>query len=647
MNSLIKGFLVCSTLISTIAFSQISYAEEEQPKDTIQITANKVIKPLADKVAKESNSKMEIGKRFFVNKPDIIFFKTLDDIENKRISNDYLEIGKYYNILDTKLINDEIYLQVSLTDKVENSVWISGNNELLYVTKQTLKSLDKYDIDKSYSKLTSDVEYYDEILINNKTQIKSENKLKKDTNVNILEKFEVETEKDATIWYKINIKKDFETKDDAEKFVKDSKFNVSSEKISKDGKDSEKYYVMVDGWVQQLYTKEVKLSNSEDNKGTLKLSKQETLIKETPDVNGVDLGVLNIQDVDATIKEYETQKLDDTKENWLAVQEIDDKGNVKENSKVIYLKGIDLQHIKYTQIKENKNIDESLVTLKEDVITLDKPELSKNTHEKNKLTKDSYFYVKNKIIAENDGKQSTWYILLDENGKDLGMVKEEKINFVKGNSLKYTIQKDESLEDVLNKFKITKQEFSNMNIELAYLKDVEFKEGLEVVVKAPEIKYDTSSVSGTQSGIQLVKDIMYTAPIITQAKIKPSVAYAQAILESGGGTSGLSTKSNNLFGIKGTYKGQGSSWATLEDSGGGNMYSINSTFRSYPNKMVSVLDYVDLITNSGIYDRAIGLDTPEQTIQAIKDSGYATDSSYVSKVMEIINKYDLTQFDKY
>lgn len=647
MNSLIKGFLVCSTLISTIAFSQISYAEEEQPKDTIQITANKVIKPLADKVAKESNSKMEIGKRFFVNKPDMIFFKTLDDIENKRISNDYLEIGKYYNILDTKLINDEIYLQVSLTDKVENSVWISGNNELLYVTKQTLKSLDKYDIDKSYSKLTSDVEYYDEILINNKTQIKSENKLKKDTNVNILEKFEVETEKDATIWYKINIKKDFETKDDAEKFVKDSKFNVSSEKTSKDGKDSEKYYVMADGWVQQLYTKEVKLSNSEDNKGTLKLSKQETLIKETPDVNGVDLGVLNIQDVDATIKEYETQKLDDTKENWLAVQEIDDKGNVKENSKVIYLKGIDLQHIKYTQIKENKNIDESLVTLKEDVITLDKPELSKNTHEKNKLTKDSYFYVKNKIIAENDGKQSTWYILLDENGKDLGMVKEEKINFVKGNSLKYTIQKDESLEDVLNKFKITKQEFSNMNIELAYLKDVEFKEGLEIVVKAPEIKYDTSSVSGTQSGIQLVKDIMYTAPIITQAKIKPSVAYAQAILESGGGTSGLSTKSNNLFGIKGTYKGQGSSWATLEDSGGGNMYSINSTFRSYPNKMVSVLDYVDLITNSGIYDRAIGLDTPEQTIQAIKDSGYATDSSYVSKVMEIINKYDLTQFDKY
>lgn len=647
MKSLIKGFLVCSTLISSISFSQISYAEEGQPKDTIQITANKVIKPLADKVAKESNSKMEIGKRFFVNKPYIIFFKTLDDIENKKISNDYLEIGKYYNILDTKLINDEIYLQVSLNNQVENSVWISGNNDLLYVTKQTLKSLGKYDIDKSYSKLTSDVEYYDNILINNKTQIKSENKLKKDTNVNILEKFEVQTEKDATIWYKINIKKYFKTEDDAEKFVKDSQFNVLSEKINKDGKYSEKYYVMIDGWVQQSYTKEVKISDSEDNKGTLKLSKQETLIKDTPDINGLDLGVLNIQDVDATIEDYETQNLDNTKENWLAVQEIDDKGNVKENSKVIYLKGAELQNIKYTQIKEIQNIDESLVTLKEDVTTLDKPELSKNTHEKNKLTKDSYFYVKTKIIAENDGEQSTWYTLLDENGKDLGMVKEDKINFVEGNLLKYTIQKNETLEDILNKFRITKQEFSNMNIELAYLKNVEFKEGLEVVVKAPKISYDTSNVSGTQSGIQLVKDIMYTAPIITQAKIKPSVAYAQAILESGGGTSGLATKNNNLFGIKGTYKGQGSSWATLEDSGGGNMYSINSTFRSYPNKMVSVLDYVDLITNSGIYDRAIGLDTPEETIQAIKDSGYATDSSYVSKVMKIINKYDLTQFDKY
>lgn len=646
MNKSVKKLLVCTAFISLLSVPKNVNAEESVV-GTIQVTPNKVIKPLADKVSKEASSKTEIGKRFFVDKPNMLIFKTLEDIQNKTISTESLEIGKYYNVLDTKMINDGIYLQVSLTENVENSVWISNNQEFVYVTKQKLKSLGKYDLNKGYSIIPEDVEYYDSISLNTKTQVKSDNKLKKDTKVTSLEKFEVDTDLDATIWYKIKYRKDFKNKEQADDFIKNTKLKIESEEVIIDEKSQQKYYVDISGWVQQIYTKEVSIVEKNDEKGKLKLSKKETLIKENPNINAVDIGIVNIQDVEATIIDYKTQKIEDNQETWISVQEIDEDGNIKEGSKPAYLKGIDLEQIEYTQIKENKDIDESLVTLKEDVTTLDKPESSKNTHEKNKLTKDSYFYVKTKITAENSGKQSTWYILLDENGKDLGMVKDDKVNFVKGNSLKYTVKKDETLEDVLTKFKITKEEFSNMNIELSYLKDVEFKEGLEVVVKAPEIKYDTSSVSGTNSGIKLINDIKYTAPIITNSGIKPSIAYAQAILESGGGTSGLATKSNNLFGIKGTYKGQGSSWATLEDSGGGNMYSINSTFRSYPNKMVSVLDYVDLITNSGIYDRAIGLDTAEETIQAIKDSGYATDSNYVSKVMDIVNKYDLKQFDKY
>lgn len=646
MNKSVKKLLVCTAFISLLSVPKNVNAEESVV-GTIQVTPNKVIKPLADKVSKEASSKTEIGKRFFVDKPNMLIFKTLEDIQNKTISTESLEIGKYYNVLDTKMINDGIYLQVSLTENVENSVWISNNQEFVYVTKQKLKSLGKYDLNKGYSIIPEDVEYYDSISLNTKTQVKSDNKLKKDTKVTSLEKFEVDTDLDATIWYKIKYRKDFKNKEQADDFIKNTKLKIESEEVIIDEKPQQKYYVDISGWVQQIYTKEVSIVEKNDEKGKLKLSKKETLIKENPNINAVDIGIVNIQDVEATIIDYKTQKIEDNQETWISVQEIDEDGNIKEGSKPAYLKGIDLEQIEYTQIKENKDIDESLVTLKEDVTTLDKPESSKNTHEKNKLTKDSYFYVKTKITAENSGKQSTWYILLDENGKDLGMVKDDKVNFVKGNSLKHTVKKDETLEDILTKFKITKEEFSNMNIELSYLKDVEFKEGLEVVVKAPEIKYDTSSVSGTDSGIKLINDIKYTAPIITNSGIKPSIAYAQAILESGGGTSGLATKSNNLFGIKGTYKGQGSSWATLEDSGGGNMYSINSTFRSYPNKMVSVLDYVDLITNSGIYDRAIGLDTAEETIQAIKDSGYATDSSYVSKVMDIVNKYDLKQFDKY
>lgn len=128
--------------------------------------------------------------------------------------------------------------------------------------------------------------------------------------------------------------------------------------------------------------------------------------------------------------------------------------------------------------------------------------------------------------------------------------------------------------------------------------------------------------------------------------IFPSVMIGQAILESAMGTSGLTTTNHNIFGIKGTYNGEGSSWATLEDSGGGNMYQINDTFRAYPNYYTSILDYLDLLqkdwyTNAGVTTAT----NPHAQIQAIKDAGYATDSSYVDKVIGVITKYNLTQYD--
>lgn len=128
--------------------------------------------------------------------------------------------------------------------------------------------------------------------------------------------------------------------------------------------------------------------------------------------------------------------------------------------------------------------------------------------------------------------------------------------------------------------------------------------------------------------------------------IFPSVMIGQAILESSMGTSGLTTTNHNLFGIKGTYNGEGSSWATLEDSGGGNMYQINDTFRAYPDYYTSILDYLDLLQKDWYTSAGVTSATnPHAQIQAIKDAGYATDSTYVDKVIGVITKYNLTQYD--
>ena len=132
-----------------------------------------------------------------------------------------------------------------------------------------------------------------------------------------------------------------------------------------------------------------------------------------------------------------------------------------------------------------------------------------------------------------------------------------------------------------------------------------------------------------------------------------SVMIAQALLESGSGTSSLSLPPNyNLFGVKGTYQGQAVSMATQEDRGNGELYSINSAFRKYPNYAASLGDYVQLLRggisgNDGYYKdtwRSTAKNYLRST-QALTGK-YATDTSYNRKLNSIIAVYNLTQYDR-
>ncbi|MBF2654174.1 GW domain-containing glycosaminoglycan-binding protein [Listeria seeligeri] len=123
-------------------------------------------------------------------------------------------------------------------------------------------------------------------------------------------------------------------------------------------------------------------------------------------------------------------------------------------------------------------------------------------------------------------------------------------------------------------------------------------------------------------------------------KLLTSVTLAQAILESNWGESGLSKKSNNLFGIKGDYKGKSVSMATMEAAG-----PTTANFRVYPSWKESIEDHTDLITNNERYKGAVGETDYRKALQAIKDGGYATDPGYVDKLATIIERYNLTQYD--
>lgn len=131
-----------------------------------------------------------------------------------------------------------------------------------------------------------------------------------------------------------------------------------------------------------------------------------------------------------------------------------------------------------------------------------------------------------------------------------------------------------------------------------------------------------------------------------------SVMIAQAILESGSGTSQLSVAPyHNLFGIKGTFKGSFVNFSTQEDSGSGEMYSINAAFRSYPNYGESLGDYVTLIRsgiqgNENYYSTAWRSNAKNYLRAADALTGkYATDTSYNRKISSLIAAYHLTQYD--
>ncbi|MGY3766380.1 glucosaminidase domain-containing protein [Vagococcus vulneris] len=161
------------------------------------------------------------------------------------------------------------------------------------------------------------------------------------------------------------------------------------------------------------------------------------------------------------------------------------------------------------------------------------------------------------------------------------------------------------------------------------------------------------SFAKVQSTVEFVEEIGEDARQIGQENdLYASVMIAQAILESASGNSSLArTPNNNLFGIKGEFKGKSVSMATLEDDGKGGMFTISAKFRKYPTYKESLQDYATLLKGgpdggSNFYRPAWKSSTKKYT-EATKflTGRYATDTRYHEKLNGLIDTYELTRFD--
>ena len=125
---------------------------------------------------------------------------------------------------------------------------------------------------------------------------------------------------------------------------------------------------------------------------------------------------------------------------------------------------------------------------------------------------------------------------------------------------------------------------------------------------------------------------------------------AQAILESGKGTSELAIRANNYFGLKfragrcptciGIYEKIGS-----EQNKDGSYVSTSMQWCKFADMEGSVIGYFDFI-NTPNYANLKGVTDPKTYLEKIKADGYATSLKYVENLMAVIEKYDLTKYDK-
>jgi len=128
---------------------------------------------------------------------------------------------------------------------------------------------------------------------------------------------------------------------------------------------------------------------------------------------------------------------------------------------------------------------------------------------------------------------------------------------------------------------------------------------------------------------------------------------AQAICESAAGTSGLSAKYHNYFGLKagsgkegtwGVWDGTVANLSTKEEYKPGQLTTIKDYFRVYKDMDAGVHGYFEFM-NYARYKNLKTTKTPLQYLNMVKADGYCTSSTYVNTCNSLISKYDLTKYD--
>lgn len=134
---------------------------------------------------------------------------------------------------------------------------------------------------------------------------------------------------------------------------------------------------------------------------------------------------------------------------------------------------------------------------------------------------------------------------------------------------------------------------------------------------------------------------------MAESGVLASLTIAQAILESGWGTSELAQNANALFGIKADSRWSGKAYSkeTQECYDGVNYTTVTALFRAYGSWEESVADHSAFLLAGSRYVAVIGETDYKTACKAIKAAGYATAPDYAERLISLIEEYGLTAYD--
>jgi flagellum-specific peptidoglycan hydrolase FlgJ len=167
--------------------------------------------------------------------------------------------------------------------------------------------------------------------------------------------------------------------------------------------------------------------------------------------------------------------------------------------------------------------------------------------------------------------------------------------------------------------------------------------------KAPEVSQEedkvtittTTTTRSTDKVANYVEDFKDVAiQEMKLYKIPASITLAQGILESGSGGGRLAVEANNHFGIK-CHTG----WI------GGRIYhdddEAQECFRTYNDASYSYRDHSLFLKDRSRYAGLFELEKDDYKgwANGLREAGYATDKRYPEKLISLIERYELYQYD--